>query len=308
MDQIIELPLAWDANFGNPRAKVTPELARQIVALSDLPGRIEAIRTNTDTLLIEMDKRIDALERHYHYLKPGQTALPVTDEGPTCKQSVQVAPAPADAGRARIVGGLYDGAIQRKPVDAGPAISPYSPGPVASATPPADDAAASYLANGGLFNPELMDHEKVRDMVMVMREQIAALRAAAGEAADKYMAAAIKYDQRCDEVIALRAEVERLTRERDARLKTAQEAYVAKWDEIAAERDRLASELATERETNKRINAEMDGMQDHWKHDQDAARAELKIACQLIRHCEPSIDISEQEIDGFLKRVDARSP
>ena len=31
-----------------------------------------------------------------------------------------------------------------------------------------------YLGNGGLFNPEYMEHEKVRDMVMDMRDRITA--------------------------------------------------------------------------------------------------------------------------------------
>lgn len=36
--------------------------------------------------------------------------------------------------------------------------------------------ATEYLANGGLFNPELMDHEKVRDLIYQMRNEIAALK------------------------------------------------------------------------------------------------------------------------------------
>ena len=28
----------------------------------------------------------------------------------------------------------------------------------------------NYLANGGLFNPELMDHKRVRDMLLVSRD------------------------------------------------------------------------------------------------------------------------------------------
>lgn len=34
-----------------------------------------------------------------------------------------------------------------------------------------------YLGNGGFFNPELMDHAKVRDMVMDCRDEIERLRA-----------------------------------------------------------------------------------------------------------------------------------
>lgn len=33
--------------------------------------------------------------------------------------------------------------------------------------------ATEYLTNGGLFNPELMDHEKVRDLIYQMRNEIA---------------------------------------------------------------------------------------------------------------------------------------
>ncbi len=29
-----------------------------------------------------------------------------------------------------------------------------------------------YLSTGGLFNPELMDHEKVRDLLMDCREEL----------------------------------------------------------------------------------------------------------------------------------------
>lgn len=36
----------------------------------------------------------------------------------------------------------------------------------------AQDLVRSYLGNGGLFNPELMEHDKVRDMVMLCRDEI----------------------------------------------------------------------------------------------------------------------------------------
>ena len=36
--------------------------------------------------------------------------------------------------------------------------------------------ATEYLTNGGLFNPESMDHEKVRDLIYQMRNEIAALK------------------------------------------------------------------------------------------------------------------------------------
>lgn len=34
----------------------------------------------------------------------------------------------------------------------------------------------SYLGNGGLFNPELMEHDKVRDLIMACRDEIEKLR------------------------------------------------------------------------------------------------------------------------------------
>jgi hypothetical protein len=37
---------------------------------------------------------------------------------------------------------------------------------------------SNYLSSGGLFNPELMEHEKVRDLIMDCRDELAAERAA----------------------------------------------------------------------------------------------------------------------------------
>lgn len=39
-----------------------------------------------------------------------------------------------------------------------------------------------YLDTGGLFNPELMEHDKVRDLIMDCRSEIERLRAALAEA------------------------------------------------------------------------------------------------------------------------------
>lgn len=36
---------------------------------------------------------------------------------------------------------------------------------------------AEYLGNGGLFNPEMMDHDKVRDMLIDLRDQMVELEA-----------------------------------------------------------------------------------------------------------------------------------
>lgn len=35
---------------------------------------------------------------------------------------------------------------------------------------------ASYLGNGGLFNPEYMDHDKVRDLILDLRAELDFLR------------------------------------------------------------------------------------------------------------------------------------
>ena len=34
------------------------------------------------------------------------------------------------------------------------------------------DLINNYLGNGGLFNPEMMEHDKVRDLLMVCRERL----------------------------------------------------------------------------------------------------------------------------------------
>ena len=36
-----------------------------------------------------------------------------------------------------------------------------------------NDKITEYLSNGGYFNPELMEHDKVRDLLMDIREQLA---------------------------------------------------------------------------------------------------------------------------------------
>jgi hypothetical protein len=121
-------------------------------------------------------------------------------------------------------------------------------------TPPAEDAAVSYLANGGLFNPELMDHEKVRDMVRAMRDQIAALRVEV-ESANQ---AAIRQE---DAKVRLNAQVELLL-SKDGRN------YCLK---VEKERDEARAELAKCKEA-------LSGAQENaaiWK-----ARAE-SIAGQL---------------------------
>lgn len=40
------------------------------------------------------------------------------------------------------------------------------------------DKIQNYLMSGGLFNPELMEHEKVRDMVMDCKKEITRLKRA----------------------------------------------------------------------------------------------------------------------------------
>lgn len=65
MTDPIEISLSWDANFSNPRIKVTQDLARQIVALAGMDQRIDAIYDNlADRIRAELEhgKRIAALE------------------------------------------------------------------------------------------------------------------------------------------------------------------------------------------------------------------------------------------------------
>jgi hypothetical protein len=85
----IRIPLTGPS--GKLHAEVTPDIARQIFAL--------VLDEDMQRLCVELDKakfvaRLEALEKHYHHLKTGQTALPVTDSGPV--------PAPVDAGPAAL--------------------------------------------------------------------------------------------------------------------------------------------------------------------------------------------------------------
>jgi len=55
-------------------------------------------------------------------------------------------------------------------------------------TPDPVDDAMSYRMNGGLFNPESMDHEQVRRLVMSLRTEVYELRRIIGyerEAAER---------------------------------------------------------------------------------------------------------------------------
>lgn len=38
------------------------------------------------------------------------------------------------------------------------------------------EAIQSYLGNGGLFNPEMMEHDKVRDLIIACREELTRLQ------------------------------------------------------------------------------------------------------------------------------------
>lgn len=40
---------------------------------------------------------------------------------------------------------------------------------------PVADRIQDYLANGGLFNPDLMEHDKVRDLLMAAQTEIVCL-------------------------------------------------------------------------------------------------------------------------------------
>lgn len=39
----------------------------------------------------------------------------------------------------------------------------------------------NYLGNGGLFNPEMMEHDKVRDMLIEIRDALMEARATSGK-------------------------------------------------------------------------------------------------------------------------------
>jgi hypothetical protein len=38
------------------------------------------------------------------------------------------------------------------------------------------DRIQNYLENGGLYNPELMEHEKVRDLILEVRDYLLSLQ------------------------------------------------------------------------------------------------------------------------------------
>lgn len=48
------------------------------------------------------------------------------------------------------------------------------------------DGIRDYLASGGLFNPELMDHQRVRDLIIECRDEIERLREERAEVYAKY--------------------------------------------------------------------------------------------------------------------------
>jgi hypothetical protein len=75
-------------------------------------------------------------------------------------------------------------------------------------TPDPVDDTMRYLMNGGLFNPESMDHEQVRDLVMRLRTEVYELRRIVGyerEAAERCAAERDHYRKQLEEVVLLRA-------------------------------------------------------------------------------------------------------
>ncbi len=55
---------------------------------------------------------------------------------------------------------------------------------------------SQYLQSGGLFNPELMDHAKVRDMIIACRDHIEAIEAER----DEYRRFAAHWHSQCQVV------------------------------------------------------------------------------------------------------------
>lgn len=56
------------------------------------------------------------------------------------------------------------------------------------------DEIQGYLMNGGLFNPELMEHQKVSEMIIQARNEITALRAKVAELENQNGWINISYD------------------------------------------------------------------------------------------------------------------
>ena len=117
--------------------------------------------------------------------------------------------------------------------------------------------ATEYLANGGLFNPESMEHEKVRDLIYQMRNEIASLKkglanmtysnASYRETAETWREAAVERD-------ALKKE---LANEKDAhelchahRLALAKELEIARGERDEQNLYRKAHEAQIERMTS----------------------------------------------------------
>jgi predicted nucleic acid-binding Zn-ribbon protein len=252
---------------GSPiqHAVITPEIQAQILA--PLAGRLDALRTSTDTLLIEMAKRVEALEKWRKRHQPVEVIptdgihIGEADRG-THPAPVDAGPGPADpppkneqvllypkdgtpisgapfrgyrqitqgyVNCAAVIGNdkrsmyVHDGWVKSweklpegyddpAPVDAGPADvwqgAALSESRKANATPPADDAGPALCVpdtadNHREYTPPADDAAVVRGLF-------------AKTGAGTYSGAMQDIINRQDaEIAALRAEVERLTRERD---------------------------------------------------------------------------------------------
>jgi hypothetical protein len=227
----------------NTPVRVTPELACHIVELSGITGRLEA------------------LEKHYHHLKPGQTALPVTDSGPVT--------APVDAGPAahypemaadigtvisewgtsywwahnpagvRLARWFQD--HKDKPVDAGPATGPVTtPVNVANTmqTPEQDDSPAVEALMAITIIPpgfaEAVTALRQPNPHLAARATLSAIRR--GEVPNIFCRLP-DYAEGA-EITALRAEVERLTRDLES-ANIVSEQIVTERDEARAELEEL---------------------------------------------------------------------
>lgn len=80
------------------------------------------------------------------------------------------------------------------------------------ASPVTDAPVVEYLSLGGLFNPELMDHGKVRDMVIRLHDSVVALRSGliAAQAEANHLRATVEV------IKALQSERVQLARDYDA--------------------------------------------------------------------------------------------
>lgn len=149
-------------------------------------------------------------------------------------------------------------------------------------TAPADDMLAritEYLGNGGLFNPELMDHNAVRDLVIGCRDEIERLREFEGFRGEQ-LAKIVE--------LGVRAE-----RAEDSAQRLANELLVAETKSA-----RLRAELATERALFKEFQVK--GIPMKYKRMEFNARLQSENSTLKER-----AERAEAERDAAIKERDA---